>query len=297
MQALPLEQHHSAIVEAVTARLFARKTSAFRRMGEDACRAQVEAAVGALRDDLESGKRDAVRAAVQALVEGLADANLTFADLRFFALTLREVLRSAVEAEPADLRLRVDDWCFELVLVCTMHFTIQREELLQKRSMKLELHQLESQLAELKAALGEKTRLLEMIRQASTPIAPVVEGIVVVPLVGMFDAFRAELLTEKLLHECSRLRARAVILDISGVPVFDTHAAQLIIRLAHAVRLLGTELILVGMSPETARTIIDLGIDLTHLKTLATLQDGLAQALLRQRLRIVPVAGKSQGVS
>lgn len=125
------------------------------------------------------------------------------------------------------------------------------------------------------------------IRQASTPIAPVVRGILVVPLVGVFDAFRAEVLTEKLLEEVARVHARSVILDISGVPMFDTESAQLIIRLARTVRLLGTEIILVGMSPGNARTIVDLGIDLVGLRTLGTLQDGLAQALVLQRLQIV----------
>jgi anti-anti-sigma factor len=284
-----LDHGHAALVETATARLCGRSSSVFGRLGEQACRSHVAAALEALRDDLASGKRDAVRAAVQPLMDALAEASVMFADLRFFALTLRDVVRKAIAAEPLELRVQVEDWFFELVLVCTTHFTVQREELLQQRSVKLELHQLESQLAELKVALGEKTRLLEMIRQASTPIAPVVEGILVVPLVGMFDAFRAQLVTEKLLHEVSNMRARVVILDITGVPVFDTDAAQLIIRLAHAVRLLGTELMLVGMSPDNARTIVDLGIDLSRFQTYATLQAGLAQALLRQRLRIVGI--------
>ena len=284
-----LEQQHPAIVETATARLCGRSTSAFGRLGEQACRAHVDAIFGALRVDLASGKRDALRTTVQALIEELAGIGMTFSDLRFFAQTLREIVLRVVESDTAELRLQVDDWLFELVLVCSMNFAVQREELLQKRSVKLELQQLESQLSELKVALGEKTQLLEVIRQASTPIAPVVAGILVVPLVGVFDAFRAQLVTEKLLHEVSSARARAVILDVTGVPVFDTEAAQLIIRLASTVRLLGAEMILVGMSPENARTIVDLGIDLARFKTFGTLQAGLAQALLQQRLRIVPV--------
>ena len=278
----------AAIVEAVVARLVGRTSSVFRRVGEPTCRRHVTAAVQALEDDLAANEREAVRKAVQALVEELAVAELAFSDLRFFALTLREELLQAYRGD-AELRQRVEGWLYELVLVCTMHFSIQREQQLQERSVKLELRRLESQLSELKVALGEKTRLLEVIRQASTPIAPVVKGILVVPLVGVFDTFRAEVLTEKLLNEVSRTRARVVLLDITGVPLFDTEAAQLIIRLAHAVRLLGSELILVGMSPQTARAIVDLGIDLTHFKTLANLQDGLAQALLLQRMRIVPI--------
>jgi anti-anti-sigma factor len=145
---------------------------------------------------------------------------------------------------------------------------------------------LEGQLAELAAALDEKTQLLELIRQASTPIVPVVRGIVVVPLVGTLDAFRAELVTERLLHEVVRLKARTAILDVSGVPLFDTHAAQLILRLARSVRLLGTRVLLVGMSPETARTIVGLGVDLGAVESHATLQDGLARALSLQGLAI-----------
>jgi anti-anti-sigma factor len=127
------------------------------------------------------------------------------------------------------------------------------------------------------------------VRQTSTPIAPVVAGILVVPLIGVFDAFRAELLTERLLQAVGQARARVVILDISGVPVFDAEAAGLTLRLAGAVRLLGTELILVGVSPATAATIVDLDLDLRSVRALASLQDGLALALRLQRLRIAPL--------
>lgn len=289
-----LERIHPEMLEAVVSRLYGRATSSFYRMGEEACRAHVDTTLTALRRDLAAGKQDALRECTQGLLEELSGEGLIFADLKFFAQTLRKVVQSTLEASseassaigPGDWRQPVDDWFFELVLVSTMRFLARREEYLQKRTVKFELERLESQLGELQDALAEKTQLLEVIRQASTPIAPVVRGILVVPLVGMFDTFRAEVLTEKLLEEVSRLHARAVILDISGVPVFDTESAQLIIRLARAVRLLGTEIFLVGMSPENARTIVELGIDLVGLKTLGTLQAGLAQALVLQRLKI-----------
>ncbi len=287
---IPLfERVHSEVAQAVAALLGARSTSIFARMGEPRCRDHVDRVLFALEQDLAAGKRERVRSAMQALIEALADEGLTFSDLRFFALTLRSTVEAEAEGEAEALRHAIDDWFFELVLVGTMRFVVQREAQIQARSAKLELEQLENQLVDLQKALSEKTRLLEMVRQASTPIAPVVQGILVVPLVGGFDAFRAELLNERLLHEIGRLRARAVILDISGVPVFDTEAAQLIIRLARTVRLLGTEVFVVGMSPEGARTIVDLGIDLSGLQTLATLREGLAAALRLQRLAIKPM--------
>lgn len=289
-----VESKRDEIVSATVATLHGRSTSSFHRVGEESCRSVVEQAVDALRDDLEAGKKSAVRGAVRGLIEVLSGEGLNFSDLRFFAQSLRKHTRGALlggdkDDEQGPLTPAIEDWFFELVLVATMHFIAQREQNLQERTVKLELEQLESQLAELQNALAEKTRLLEVIRQASTPIAPVVEGILVVPLVGTFDAFRAETLTEKLLQEIARLQARAVILDVSGVPIFDTEAAHLIIRLARTVRMLGTEFFLVGMSAANARTIVELGIDLSHLKTHGTLQDGLAQALILLRLRIAPI--------
>ncbi|PRP91040.1 RsbT co-antagonist protein RsbRA [Enhygromyxa salina] len=284
-----LERVQEGLADAIVEHLTGRVTSAFSRIGEERCRGHVEATLGALAADIQASQRKAIRKVVQGLIETLSEVGLTFSDLRFFAQTLRKEVRSALGSEDGGEALReaVEEWFFEFVLVCTMRFTVKRETELQERAVKHELERLESQLVELESALEEKTDLLEMIRQASTPIAPVVRGILVVPLVGTFDTFRAELLTEKLLHEIARLQTRATIIDISGVPVFDTAAAQLIIRLARAVRLLGTEVFLVGMSPKTARTIVALGVDLSNLHTLSTLQDGLAKALVLQRMKIV----------
>lgn len=283
-----LDRSEGAIAEAFARRLAGRTSSVFRVLGEEASRAYADTALAALRTDLLSGKREAVRASVAALVEELSSKGLTFADLRFYAQTLRSLALAAIEeASAGDVaRRQLDEWCIELVLVSATRFMAQREDLLQERAAQREVNQLESQLGELKAALEEKSRLLEVIREASTPIAPVVEGILIVPLVGVFDAFRAESLTDKLLQEVSRSRARVVILDITGVPVFDADAAQLIIRLAQAIRLLGTEMLVVGVSPRMARTIVELGVDLAGLRTLGTLQDGLAQALVVRGLKI-----------
>lgn len=287
-----LERSQAGLVDELSRRLPSRAGSIFRVAGEVVCRQLAETALGALRRDLQAGKREAVRELAQALLRELATKGLNFADLRFFAQTLRTIVHASAEASSdveADQRRRIDDWMFDLLLVSTMHFMSQREESLQERAAQLEVRQMESQLSELKAAFEEKTQLLELIRQASTPIAPVVDGILVVPLVGVFDAFRAEILTEKLLQSVTTARARVVILDITGVPVFDAEAAQLVIRLAQAVRLLGSEMILVGVSSEIARTIVELGVDLKGLKTLGTLQTGLAQALAVRRLKIVPL--------
>ncbi|WP_181234483.1 STAS domain-containing protein [Enhygromyxa salina] len=258
----------------------------FKLIGAQASRDHVKSCLDALREDLQTGKHEAQREAVQKLVEDLTARGLSFSDLRFYVTSLRTAVLEA--AAGADVRQQLDAWFFDFVMVCAMQFVVHRDEQLEHQSAKREVQHLESQLVELQLAMAEKTNLLEQIRQVSTPVVPVVEGILVVPLVGVFDSVRAELLTERLLHEVAQTKARSVILDISGVPVVDNEAAQLILRLARAVGLLGAELSLVGVAPATARTIVDLGLELNGLKAMRTLKDGLAQALARRRLRIAP---------
>lgn len=278
-----LQQAHGGIVDAVAGRLASRRASVFEALGEEACRGFVETSLEALEHDLEAGKRESVRKAVYALMDEIAEHNPGFTDVRAYVRFLREEVREVLAEAAAELRAKVEEWFFDLLMVFTIRFMAWRDESLQAELARRSVDRLESQLAELEVALQEKTELLDIVRQASTPIAPVVRGILVVPLVGTFDAFRAELLTEKLLQEISRSQARVVILDITGVPVFDTTAAQLMIRLARSVRMLGTEVILVGMSADNARTVVDLGIDLSDVRTCGTLQDGLVQALELKR--------------
>lgn len=274
----------AALIDATTALLVRRRASAFVVVGEAHCRDLVEAAVSALERDLEASEREAVRPAAMALVTELFPHGLNFSDLRFFVTKLRELALAAVTE---DRRSAVEAWGFEHLALCTTHFMVKRDDDMQQRAAKRDVERFETQLADLRVALDEKTRLLEVIREASTPIAPVVRGILVVPLVGTFDSFRAQLLIEKLLDEIARSKARVAILDISGVPVFDTESAQMLIRLARTVRMLGARTYLVGLSPDIARTIVALDVDLSDLTTLGTLQDGLARALAAQRMRIV----------
>jgi anti-anti-sigma factor len=295
MPAQWLVDSEAALAVALGRHLSSSETSIFRVIGDEACRGHVMATLGALREDLGTGKSVALRVAIRALLEDLIPLGLSFSDLRFYVVSLRSVVLDEVAS--ADVREVLDAWFFEFVMVCAMQFVVYREEAIEQRAAQREVQHLESQLHELKIALAEKGELIEQIRQASTPVVPVVKGILVAPLVGLFDTSRAELLTEKLLHEVARTSARSVILDISGVPVFDTRSAQLILRLARAVRLLGTELILVGVGPATARAIVELGVEfgvefgveLTGLRVSRTLQDGLALALRSRRLKITPL--------
>lgn len=288
-----IEREGPGLTTALAERLLARAGSVFRDAGPAACAQIATNVIGALAGDLRAGKDTGARAAIEALTQQHAAAGLRYADLRHLAVATRTLVLASLARE-ADVdpaaRQRIDDWLFQLVLVGAMRYVAQREEVFQEQAARLEVRRLESQLDELTAALDEKTQLLDLIRSASTPVAPVYDGILVVPLVGVLDAQRAQHLTERLLHAITEARADVVILDISGVPVFDTEAAQHIVRTSAAVSLLGATMILVGLSPVVAQTIVGLGVDLSGLRTLGSLQAGVAHALALRRLAIAPVA-------
>ena len=126
--------------------------------------------------------------------------------------------------------------------------------------------------------LGTQQGLLDMIREMATPVVPVMEGVIVLPLVGTIDSQRAEDVVEALLAGIEVYKARVALVDITGVPVVDTAVAQLLLQATSAARLLGTQVVLVGIRPEVAQTIVGLGIDLSEIATRADLQSGVEYA-------------------
>jgi anti-anti-sigma factor len=117
------------------------------------------------------------------------------------------------------------------------------------------------------------------IRELSTPIIPITDEIMVMPLIGSIDSNRAEQIMEAMLMAVGDRHAQAVILDITGVAVIDTVTANYLLQASRAVQLLGAQVVLVGISPEIAQTIVQLGIDLEGLLTRSTLQSGLEYTL------------------
>ncbi|MFC0472360.1 RsbT co-antagonist protein RsbRA [Halalkalibacter kiskunsagensis] len=121
----------------------------------------------------------------------------------------------------------------------------------------------------------QKLSLLEL----SAPLIPVFESITVMPLIGTIDTARAKLIMENLLEGVIEHRSQVVLIDITGVPVVDTMVAHHIIQASEAVRLVGATCILVGIRPEIAQTIVNLGIDLSKFPTKSTLRKGIETAL------------------
>lgn len=142
------------------------------------------------------------------------------------------------------------------------------------------------------AITGERDRLarvLEVVQELSTPVVPVLEGILILPLVGFIDTERAQRIMEGLLNGIVQYRAQVVILDVTGVPVVDTGVADHLVRAARAAGLLGAQPILVGIRPEVAQTIVGLGVHLHEVATRGDLRDGLEYALSLLHRKIVAV--------
>lgn len=120
------------------------------------------------------------------------------------------------------------------------------------------------------------------LRELSTPLIPILDGVVAMPLIGAIDSARAQQIMETLLEGIGEKRANIAILDITGVRVVDTQVANALIRTAQAAQLLGARVILTGITPEVAQTLVQLGIDLSSVMTRSTLQSGIAYALARR---------------
>jgi anti-anti-sigma regulatory factor len=147
----------------------------------------------------------------------------------------------------------------------------------------------EERTAELQRETAERERLQQevieaqkrSIRELSTPIIPIMDNIIIVPLIGTIDAVRARDITRSLLAGVREHQAKVVIMDITGVPLVDSGVADYLDRTVQAARLKGAHTVVTGISSAVAETIVDLGIDWTGLETRSDLQTGLRSALAR----------------
>ena len=117
------------------------------------------------------------------------------------------------------------------------------------------------------------------LRELSTPVIRVHEGVLLLPLVGAIDRLRAQQIMESVLVRVAEDQARCIIIDIAGVPVVDTKVADYLMKTTAAVKLLGAEVILTGISAQVARTIVQLGVQITSMHTVSRLDEGIELAL------------------
>ena len=136
---------------------------------------------------------------------------------------------------------------------------------------------------ELRAQIELVERQKRVIRAMATPIIEVWDKVLTLPMLGVVDTTRAADVMENLLGQVSQKRARFAILDLTGVETVDTGTASHLLKLVHALRLLGAEGIITGIQPEVAQTMVTLGMDLKDIVTLSNLRDGLRLCMKRMR--------------
>jgi rsbT co-antagonist protein RsbR len=118
----------------------------------------------------------------------------------------------------------------------------------------------------------------EQLSELSTPLLPIHDKVLVMPLIGRMDEARGRAVMERLLEGVVRHQAELVILDLTGVPVVNGQIASGVLDVVRAAELLGARVMLTGLRPELAKTIVELGLDLGRVATRATLRDGVAEA-------------------
>jgi len=138
---------------------------------------------------------------------------------------------------------------------------------------------LQATLASLQESIQERDLLSEHLLRSSVPLIPLVESVAVLPLVGALDTDRLAQVRERVLDGITGQKLRSVLLDITAVPVVDTQVALGLIQTAQAARMLGCKVSLVGIRPEVAQTMVQLGLDFRDMPTHATLQAGLSGLL------------------
>ena len=126
----------------------------------------------------------------------------------------------------------------------------------------------------------------EELRQTSTPITEIWDGVLTLPIIGSLDSSRTMVVMEKLLSRIESDRARMVVIDVTGVMAIDTQVSHHLIQMIRAIGLMGADAILTGIRPEIARALTSLNIDLGGVTTRSKLSEGLKEAFRRMRVQV-----------
>jgi rsbT co-antagonist protein RsbR len=133
---------------------------------------------------------------------------------------------------------------------------------------------------QMNAQIEQQRQLIDLVATLETPAVPLAEGVLLAPIVGHLDTRRAQTLTSRLLEHASEQRARQIILDIAGVTLIDTAVAKALLNTAQALRLLGCEVTLSGISATVAITLVQLGVGMEGITTVRSPQEALSRLLV-----------------
>jgi anti-anti-sigma regulatory factor/HAMP domain-containing protein len=120
------------------------------------------------------------------------------------------------------------------------------------------------------------SRQEESIDALSSPLIPVHEEIVIMPLVGNFDKKRIEHVRSTLTDGLHESHAKVAILDLTGVPILSQHLVTGLIRTVRSAQLLGAQVVITGMQSEVAQQFVEHDVNLAGLVTERSLQRGIS---------------------
>ncbi|AUX40076.1 hypothetical protein SOCE26_014720 [Sorangium cellulosum] len=200
-------------------------------------------------------------------------------------LSLRRVTRALL-----DKNARLEETLHERASAAAEREQLTRELVRRTEELRLANDRLKLELAERERAEAARAELQERIIAAqeerllelSTPLIPITERIVIMPLIGNMDVVRMARATETALKGVSERGATFVILDITGARGLDAEAAQMLVRAGDGLRLLGAQTVITGIRPEVARALVELDISLGTIVTAGALQEGIAYAVRAQ---------------
>ncbi|MEX3315612.1 STAS domain-containing protein [Sulfitobacter sp. PS-8MA] len=211
--------------------------------------------------DLEDDKWDDLRAVLADVSRERVNRGVTPTEMATFVLALKAPLFKRLEA-----------------LVASDHSALIRDVMLVTRLVDA------FAIYTNEIFINEREQIIDRQRQEmlelSTPVVELWDRVLTLPLIGTLDSARAQEVMENLLQTILERQAEVVIMDITGVGTVDTQVAQHLLRAAAAVRLMGAECIISGISPMIAQTMVQLGIDVGTVSTRSSIRAALADALL-----------------
>jgi rsbT co-antagonist protein RsbR len=205
---------------------------------------------------LETGSVEALQDYARNLSERIIPRGVETDEVLGIVLLLRDVLaRSLFEKYPGEFNRVLDAYepaANRIANTVAINFVQERERVIRQQQ--------------------------EAIRELSTPVLQVRERLLILPIIGVLDGQRARQLTEQLLRGIRANRARVVVIDITGVPTIDSTVANHLVQTVDASRLMGASVIITGLSPEIAQTLVTLGVDLSKVNAVGDLQGGIEEA-------------------
>jgi rsbT co-antagonist protein RsbR len=144
---------------------------------------------------------------------------------------------------------------------------------------------LETQFETIQRQQNTQNAMENLVRQLQTPILQLWDDVLALPVIGMVDSRRSAEMMETLLNEIVNHRCKYVIIDITGVEIVDTRTADHFIKVMKSAELLGTRCVMTGIRPAVAQTLVELGVELTSIRTLRNLQEGLRDCLRDMEIR------------